>query len=451
MIRTVLSLATALFGSIGEEQEMKNQFGYVIAAFLVSLSLILSACRPLPQTVPPSATLAPTNTPTQAKSIPSTTPAPTATAGPSPTPAVKVLWTFQTEGPIWGTPTVSDGTVYFGSDDNNLYAVEVQNSQLKWKFTAQGIVRSRPALGGGLVYFASDDGYLYALGLQTGKLVWRRDIGNLLSRDQRQNLGTSPDPTGFDYYQSSPAVANGQVYVGSLDGNVYALAADTGKIIWTFKTGEKVRATPTVDNGTLYIGSWDKTVYALDALTGVVRWKTWIGGQVQTTALVADGMVYCASRKASVVALDAKTGEIKWEYAYGFNMWVESSPQLVNGIIYIGSSGSQMVVGLEGQTGNSFTIFYSKAFHWSTPAIVKDTLYIGGTSFKDTEKGGLYALKLVNGKFAKLDQYQWLLPVKSTLEASRDWSGVSSSPVLADSVIYFGGLDGKLYSVRDQS
>ena len=419
-----------------------------IGFVLANVSLALSACQSLPATVTQSATLAPTAIPTQVTAIPSTTPAPTDTSQPTPAPGAKALWSFQSEGPIWGTPAISEGTVYFGSDDHNLYAVEAQSGLLKWKFTTQGIVRSRPAIADGKVYLASDDGYLYAIDTQDGKQIWRTDIGNAMPRDQREHLGTSR-PTDYDYLQSSPAVAYGQVYVGSLDGNVYALAADTGKINWTYKTGLKVRATPTIDDGTLYVGSWDKFVYALDALTGQERWKTPIGGEVQTTALVAGGMVYCASRKASVVALDAQTGAPKWEFGYGSNMWVESSPRLKDGIIYIGSSGNRNVMGVDSQTGEAITGFSLSAFYWSTPALVGDMLYIGGTSYRHSEKSGLLAMKLANGKFTSTDQAQWYFPVEETLEASGDWSGVASSPVVVDGVIYFGGLDGKLYAVRD--
>jgi outer membrane protein assembly factor BamB len=425
---------------------MKKQFRHVAGLFWVSVSLALSACQSLPAAVAPAATLAPVDASAQ---VTSATPAPTVTSPPIHTSSFKTLWAFQTEGPVWGTPTVGDDLVFFGSDDDNLYAVAVENSHLKWKFATQGAVRSQPVIAEGLVYFTSDDGYLYAIDAQDGTQAWRTDIGNFMPRDQRDNLGTSSEPTGYDYLQSSPVVSYDQVYVGSADGNVYALAADTGKINWTFKTGAKVRATPTVDNSTVYIGSWDEFLYALDALTGQMRWKTPMGGEVQTTALIDNDRIYCASRKASVVALDAQTGEMSWEYDYGFNMWVESSPRLVDGILYIGSSGNRVVMGLDSQTGKALTFFFSKAFHWSTPVIADDTLYIGGTCFRHDGDGGLFALKLVDGKVTPVDQYEWLLPVRETLEASGDWSGAASSPVVADGVIYFGGLDGKLYAVSD--
>ncbi len=416
---------------------MRKRFWQATVVSLAMMSLALSACQPMPATVAPAAS------PAQATAAPTTA----SMAQPSPTATTpQVLWAFRTQGAIWGTATVSEGTVYFGSDDGHLYALAAESGEPRWQFATEGIVRSQPAIAGGLVYVASDDGHLYAVDAQNGQQVWRTDIGNTTTREVRARIGNSPSPTGYDYRQSSPIVAESQVYVGSADGNVYALAADTGRIIWTFRTGERVRATPTVDNGTVYIGSWDKFLYALGAVTGQMRWKTLLSGQVQTTALVADGVVYCASRKASVVALDAQTGQITWEYSYGSNMWVESSPRLHNGIVYIGSSGSQMIVGLHSQTGEIFTGFFSDLYYWSTPAIVGDTLCIGATSGQD--KGGLLAFRLADGKFSRLEQDRWGLPVKGNLEISGQWSGVAASPVVVDGAIYFGGLDGRFYAVR---
>lgn len=62
---------------------------------------------------------------------------------------------------------------------------------------------------------------------------------------------------------SSPAVANGVVYIGSMDNNLYAVNAKTGAGIWQFKTGGWVESTPAIANGIVYFGSDDKNLYAL--------------------------------------------------------------------------------------------------------------------------------------------------------------------------------------------
>jgi serine/threonine-protein kinase len=60
----------------------------------------------------------------------------------------------------------------------------------------------------------------------------------------------------------SPAVANGVVYVGSYDQNVYALNAKTGSKLWSYATGNLVESSPAVANGMVFVGSDDHTVYA---------------------------------------------------------------------------------------------------------------------------------------------------------------------------------------------
>ena len=57
------------------------------------------------------------------------------------------------------------------------------------------------------------------------------------------------------YVFSSPAVANGVVYVGSEDSNVYALNANTGVKLWNYSTGGVVKSSPAVANGMVYVGS----------------------------------------------------------------------------------------------------------------------------------------------------------------------------------------------------
>lgn len=62
---------------------------------------------------------------------------------------------------------------------------------------------------------------------------------------------------------SSPTVANGIVYIGGWDHNVYALDARTGEVVWSFLTGDEVLSNPTVVNDIVYVGSYDNNVYAI--------------------------------------------------------------------------------------------------------------------------------------------------------------------------------------------
>jgi PGF-CTERM protein len=84
------------------------------------------------------------------------------------------------------------------------------NGLLKWNFTTGSVVESSPAVANGVVYVGSNDGNLYALNANNGTKIWNYTTKNA--------GGSSPAVV-----TSSPAVANGVVYVGSEDNNVYAI------------------------------------------------------------------------------------------------------------------------------------------------------------------------------------------------------------------------------------
>ena len=94
-------------------------------------------------------------------------------AGPA-VPAVHELkWKFKTNGPVLSSPTVTQNTVYIGSNDHYLYALSVADGTELWKYKTDSRVASSPAVYAGRVYFGSYDGNIYALDAQTGKLRWK--------------------------------------------------------------------------------------------------------------------------------------------------------------------------------------------------------------------------------------------------------------------------------------
>jgi len=109
--------------------------------------------------------------------------------------------------------------------------------------------------------------------------------------------------TGGYLWTSSPAVANGMVYVGSDDYNVYALNAKTGAKLWSYATGGSMDSSPAVANGVVYVGSDDNSVYALNAKTGARLWNYATGGSVKSSPIVANGMVYVSSDKVYAFGL----------------------------------------------------------------------------------------------------------------------------------------------------
>jgi outer membrane protein assembly factor BamB len=104
---------------------------------------------------------------------------------------------------------VSDGVVYVGSYDRNIYAIDAATGMKRWNVTTGGGIGSSPCVSNGVVYVGSDDGAIYALDTATGELQWTF-------------------PTG-SYVLSSPCISDGIVYVGSYDNKLYAIDAGMGR------------------------------------------------------------------------------------------------------------------------------------------------------------------------------------------------------------------------------
>jgi len=226
----------------------------------------------------------------------------------------KVKWKFHTNGRVFSSPAIANGVAYIGSDDQNLYAVDLETGTLKWRFPTGSRITSSPAVDGGSVFFASYDGNFYAVDTATGKKKWHFKTGGEKRYAGKHLHGsvptgeTMPDP--FDFFLSSPTVSGGVVYFGSGDGNVYALDAASGMLKWKFQTGDVVHASPAIADGTVFIGSWDSYFYAVDAESGMQKWKFEARSRIPSTPAVAGGIVYFGVYSGSFLALDAATGRM---------------------------------------------------------------------------------------------------------------------------------------------
>jgi outer membrane protein assembly factor BamB len=258
------------------------------------------------------------------------------------------IWKRATNGPVPATPAIADGTLYIASYDGTFYALDAQTGALKWKFTTDGerrfeakglhglqpknqtiadpfdVFLSSPVVVNGSVYFGSGDGNLYALDSATGDLRWKFKTG--------------------DVVHASPAVADGVLFFGSWDSYFYAVDATTGKEKWRFHAGEDplihnqvgFQSSPAVVNGVVYTGCRDANLYALDAATGKEKWRffndlSW----VITSPAVADGKVFFATSDSSLYhVVDANSGKpvVRQQgKAYMF-----SSPAIVGDVAFIG-------------------------------------------------------------------------------------------------------------------
>lgn len=224
-----------------------------------------------------------------------------------------------------GTCVSAQDTTMFRNDaaHSGIYAATgvPKLKGVKWTFQTHGEVVSSPAIVDGVVYVGSNDGNFYAIDQQTGAQKW-----------------TFPTEARIS---SSPAVDHGVVYFSSYDGNFYSVDAATGKLRWKFRNAGERRyvathlhgslpagetmpdpfdvylSSPTVWSGALYFGSGDGNIYALDATSGTLKWKFQTGDVVHASPAIFDGKLYIGSWDSYFYALDAATGKELWRFKTG--------------------------------------------------------------------------------------------------------------------------------------
>ena len=169
------------------------------------------------------------------------------------------IWSKQMPYPVWGSPTADENLVFFGLGRGNfsdsapipagkVVALDAETGDIVWEHEAGDAVLTAIAVLNGYVTFGSRDGYVYSLQSTDGKLNWKTDLG---------------DPV-----VSSPAVTTDTVYAATKNGYIYALSTTDGEIQWEFDTRIVTRniefySSPAVANGLLYIGSSDRYIFCL--------------------------------------------------------------------------------------------------------------------------------------------------------------------------------------------
>ncbi len=296
------------------------------------------------------------------------------------------------------------GTLYVGSDDNNLYALNAPDGSSLWNQPTGSKVVSSPTVVNGVVYVGSLDHSIYAFKTSDHSLLWQY-------------------PTNGPLY-SSPTVVKGILYIGSSDDNLYAINATTGKLLWHFATGGAITSSPTVASGIVYVGSSDHNLYALNATKGSRKWLFPTGGPITSSPAVLKGAVYVGSQDDNLYSINASTGLLNWKATTNGPI-TQSSPDATGTTIYIGSSDGS-VYAFSTTNGSQLWSYPTGAAVSSSPKVFSGVVYIGSTN------NNLYALKATNGSLI--------------------WNYVTggqivSSPTVIDGIVYFGSNDGNIYAL----
>ncbi len=327
-------------------------------------------------------------------------------------------WQFEADWNMDSSPAIgTDGTIYIGSMDRYMYAVNPDGT-LKWRFLTESCVISSPALGpDGGVYFSSLDGHFYALDAN-GNLIWKYPTAlSLLSSPAIDANGriyfTSTDSCFYAFeadgtlfwkhqttsqFLYSPTVApDGTIYFVTEDGQIYAFTPD-GNLKWEYQAESRLSTEPAIGyDGIIFVGSWDGSLYSVYP-DGSLRWRVQLTNSIRRSSPVidTDGTIYIGSGFGKILAV-SDGGELKWESNMGHN--------LLNGTVSAPTIGADGYIYVRGMNrlkafDNTGRIVWAKhmyndgdfTFRLSSPVIIEDgTIYTGSGARYGARQGFLWA------------------------------------------------------------
>lgn len=330
----------------------------------------------------------------------------------------KLLWKTPA---LWNiaylTPCVGDEKVYvqrysgtaagLEAEQNGFMCMDALTGQILWELP--GVSISHPTIAYGNLY-VTFSGKLYCISDTVNSFPEWHGIPDNNGVAVGQYAPSNISLPEWTYLTDgpitgSPVAANGKVYFGSFDQNLYCVDADTGTNVWNYTVGYRIRSTPAVIGGVVYLGPDDGFVYAFDASTGTLKWKTpapgpWttaIPGEVtwspawqpRSCPIIDGGYLYVGSMDGKIYCLDANTGTLKWSRALGnASAPIGGTPAVANNVVYI-ADGLGNLTALKTSDGSIIwqrVIDTSQRRNVGTPIIVDDVLYIG-TSYYPTSEG----------------------------------------------------------------
>jgi outer membrane protein assembly factor BamB len=238
---------------------------------------------------------------------------------------------------IVAPPLQVGDTVYVGTADNMLYALDAGTGQQIWSFEAGHSIWGQPAYDNGKLYVTSLDRSIHALDAETGEELWNTEFEGAIA--------------------SQPVLNEDSVFVSEFGSQVHAINLTNGDVRWSAAADDWVWGAPAYDNGVVYYADIDGNVFAVDAANGSPKWRAAAAGAVQTAPVVQDGIVYVASEGESsdipagaLTAFSAADGQQLWRQITPAPLF--TTPVIVNDAIVVALTSESAILGAyDRQTG----------------------------------------------------------------------------------------------------
>jgi outer membrane protein assembly factor BamB len=222
------------------------------------------------------------------------------------TASVKKLWSSGIPAKIAGGVSVAYETVFFGTENGEVIALDANTGEQKWITTVKGEVLASPAVDAGVVVVNTGSGFVFALDASSGEELWKHesDVPPLSLRGV-----------------SAPSAANGGAIIGTATGKLVVNIIESGQSAWeqviSAATGVTelerivdIDSQPLVANGIIYVISYDGTLAAVEMRSGRVIWKREY--KSYRTLSMSGSSLFVVDNNSYLYALDIRNGVELW-------------------------------------------------------------------------------------------------------------------------------------------
>jgi serine/threonine protein kinase/outer membrane protein assembly factor BamB len=308
-----------------------------------------------------------------------------------------------------------------------------------WSFGMSQASLSEVAVANGIVYAGSEDNNIYAIDAASGKRVWAYATSNKV--------------------EAGPVVSDGAVYAGNDAGEVYALSAGAGQLLWRYAVGGPAVSAPVPAGGLIFVAGIENVLYAFDPKTGAVRQQISTENFLNGDAASADGLVIVPDSAGVVTAYRADTFAVAWQKTVTSN--VPQPVTVAGGAAYLGDDTGN-IYALDAASGNSLWTARAAGFIQAAPAVAAGMVgVISGNylySFRASDghlawkfyAGADYALPAASGNLFYVGGFSTFYAIDA---GSGDvaWTystSISSVPSVAGGVVYVGDVFGDITALR---
>lgn len=276
--------------------------------------------------------------------------------------------------------------------------------EILWTFaTEKGWFESTAAIVKDRVYIGSTDGNLYAVDFQSGKKLWAFET----------ELG----------FTASPSVQDGRVFAGDVDGRFFCVRAEDGKELWRFDSDAEIDSSANFHRGRVLFGSQDGMLYCLEAATGKLVWKFESEDQIRCFPTIVENRAFVAGCDGSLHVVDLNQGKeigsVPVEAPTG------STPAVLGDLLFVGTEGSTFF-GIDWKTPQIVWRYNAERRQMpfrSSAAATKNVVVVGSLD------KNVHAVDPATGKAL------WSFATRGKIE---------TSPVIVGQRVFVGSADGRL-------